>query len=532
LTSDAFVCLSGIQFSLPNGQKLFDNYSLVINKPVSGVVGRNGIGKSILCRIIAGELQPERGNVQTRGSVCYVAQSWRGDAQDTIARVLGIDANLAAIARIERGSIEPVDHELAEGWWNWKPRLARFCEELQMTFVPRMDKVIADYSGGEQMLVMILAALWQQPDMLVLDEPGNHLDREQKTRLVSWIRSCNLPLIIASHDPLLLSAVDEIWELGEHDLYHHGGNYALYRQQHDQRLASQRDNFSHANALLKKERGEAQALHEKRQQRASRGKRSAVHRNLSKVEIGAAREQASSSANRDSKLKQNRIDRANSERQRQLAQLEQEDPIDLSLPETTVAKAQRVLELNALVVGYDIPLNRPLEFSVTGPGRIHLQGKNGSGKSALLKTIAGELSPLSGDVALHVTASYLDQDCSFLSPEKTALENYMALNPGLPEQSYRDRLAWVRFRGDKAHHRVSTLSGGERLKLALACVLLATNAPQMLLLDEPTNHLDHDSRLALLQALAAYEGAMIVVSHDPAFVEALDCERLVLENLD
>ena len=214
------------------------------------------------------------------------------------------------------------------------------------------------------------------------------------------------------------------------------------------------------------------------------------------------------------------------------AKIEVLQKMKVALAPSNLPAGRTVLVLKDVVAGYDLarPVLRGVSAEVRGPERIALAGPNGSGKSTLLKVITGALAPFSGEVRVEVPLVLLDQEVSLLRPEETILENFRRLNPQTDENTCRAALARFRFRAAAALQEVSSLSGGEKLRAGLAAVLGGAAAPQLLILDEPTNHLDIASLEAVEAGLNAYDGALIVVSHDAAFLEHVGvARRLELE---
>jgi ATPase subunit of ABC transporter with duplicated ATPase domains len=205
------------------------------------------------------------------------------------------------------------------------------------------------------------------------------------------------------------------------------------------------------------------------------------------------------------------------------------EKLKVSLASTGLPGTKIVLQMRDLVAGYDParPVLAGLSAEIRGPERIAIAGPNGSGKSTLLKIVTGQLAPISGEVRVHVSGVMLDQDVSLLDAGTTILENFKRLNPQADENACRAALARFRFRADAALQPVSTLSGGERLLAGLAAVLGGVSPPQLLILDEPTNHLDIASLEAVESGLLAYDGALLVVSHDEAFLERIGVTRRI-----
>lgn len=210
--------------------------------------------------------------------------------------------------------------------------------------------------------------------------------------------------------------------------------------------------------------------------------------------------------------------------------LEVLDPFKVSLPSTGLVASRTVLRLDKVTAGYasDAPVLSNVSLTMTGPERLAVIGSNGTGMTRLLSVITGGLAPFSGSVRVEVSCAFLDQKVSLLQPRLSIRDNFMRLNAGASENACRAALARFMFRGDASLRQAGQLSGGQMLRAGLACVLGGERPPQLLILDEPTNHLDLDSIAAVEAGLVAYDGALLVVSHDEAFLEAIGITRRFL----
>jgi ATPase subunit of ABC transporter with duplicated ATPase domains len=513
------LALLNASFVLNNGQTLFQNISFSLKHRVNAFVGINGVGKSVLAQLISRRLALSDGHLQCNVNMAYVPQLWTGPPTDSVWKVLGLEEPLAAIKRIENGSHEPDDFELAEPWWDWEAQLQA---ALDTTGFPReliTDRAIGTYSGGEQFRLSWAAALITQPDVYMLDEPTNHLDREGRQILLSWIRESKTSFIVVSHDREFLQAVDAIYELTPNDLFYHPGNYENYFAAKQQRWKSQNERLGQARSVEKRTAAKAQEALEKQQQRVANGKARAKKENWSVLERNGAKEAGEVNLRKQKTLRDNRSQSTEAERKDAEFSREWFDPVGFSLPDSVVSSSKTVLTTNDLTVGYDSALTQPLNIHLNGPFRLHIVGANGSGKSALIKTILGQVKPFYGRSSLHVDMAYLDQHFTAFAGDKTAIENVCIHQETLTEKEGRDRLAWLRLRNTKADVPFRQLSGGEQLKVALASKLLGHKTPKLLILDEPANHLDLDSIIALEQALETFKGAMIIVSHDELFTK-------------
>jgi ATPase subunit of ABC transporter with duplicated ATPase domains len=309
----------------------------------------------------------------------------------------------------------------------------------------------------------------------------------------------------------------------------YGGGWSAYRARKDIEAAAAEAELAGAEKRADAAQRQAQAATERQDRRDSGGRRKAARGDMPRILIGAQKRRAEETRAAGSRL----ADRQRGEAEEQLsaarARIEIVDPLSVRLPSTGLPASRTVLTLDHVTAGYVLhrPVIRDLSLTVTGPERVAITGPNGSGKSTLLALVAGTLEPWEGEVRVLTAFALFDQRVSLLDPARSIADNFLALNPGTTNNACRAALARFRFRADAADRIVGTLSGGQMLRAGLACVLGAPVPPQLLILDEPGNHLDIDSLTAVETGLAAYDGALLVVSHDRAFLEAIGITRTV-----
>ncbi|PPU28606.1 ABC-F family ATP-binding cassette domain-containing protein [Xanthomonas arboricola] len=516
--------LESVAYVLPDGSPLFSDLTLHIDQRATGLVGRNGVGKSVLARLLAGEVLPSAGRCVRNGSVHYLPQRVRVAPGQSIAELAGVAPLLDALDRIAAGSVAPADFERVGERWTAH---AQFSAELEGQGLGGRDPraPAAQLSGGEATRVALAGAFLTRPDLLILDEPSNHLDGPQRQRLMDQLLAWSGGLLVISHDRDLLDAMQRIVELSAQGLRSYGGNYTFYAQQRaiEQQAASE----LLAQRKQARARGE-QALREqqqRQQQRQARGARAAGQANQAAILLGAQKQRSEVSAGRLQQQRQAEQARL-SEAVVQAAALVQDDPTIALLAPTSPAGASRQLATLQQVELADGRLGgRRVDLLLHGQPRIGLVGPNGSGKSSLLQLLAGRLQPSAGQCQVHVPAAYLDQHLGLLDPMRSAAAQLQDADPGAPAHAQRLRLALLGLDQQRADLPTGQLSGGQRLKAALACALYRAQPAQLLLLDEPTNHLDLAAVEAIEALLRSYQGALIVASHDAAFLQRLGLQQ-------
>ena len=514
----ALLQLDRLSYVLPDGTPLFHQLQFSFTPHRVGLVGANGVGKSTLARLLAAETTPASGAVRCDGKLHHVAQELSPEHFPTVAALAGVDTLLAALARIAAGSIDEADYALVGERWDAGARLQQALDETGLgQLLP--DTRTASLSGGERQRIALAGAWLSQADWLILDEPSNQLDATRRARLVQQIARWPRGLLLLSHDRGLLAHVDEIVELSPQGLRSYGGNYAFYAEQRRLEQTRLQTALQAEKAGAKRDQREAHKQAERQQRHVARGERDGRHANQSKLLLGARKE---SSQDSQGKLRlRAQADRA--ERQQRVREASERCAPEaerlLLAPASSVPNGKLLLELRGLVLPHGSA--QPFELILSGPRRLAVTGDNGSGKSTLLRVIAGRLAPASGKVLCHGRLAWLDQHAGGLEGELSAVQRLQARNPSMPEGEVRTRLALLGIAGVRATMASGLLSGGERMKVALAAELYAQMPPQLLLLDEPGNHLDLASLEALARMLAQYQGALLVVSHDQAFLQQL-----------
>ena len=481
--------LNGATAAIPAGAKV-------------GLIGRNGAGKSTLIKSIIGEIEPDNGSIERpRGTrIGYIAQEAPSGTITPIEAVLAGDTERAALL-IQADDHSDLDklgdvHErlLQIDAWGAPARAARIL--VGLGFDPEMqERALDSFSGGWKMRVALAALLFSQPDVLLLDEPSNHLDLEATLWLEDFLKTYPATLLVISHErDLLNQVVDTILHLEGGKLTRYAGGYDDFERQRAERAAQ----MEAARASQEAQRARLQDYVARNSARASTAK------------------QAQSRAKMLAKMQP-------------IATLADDPSLAFDFPSPSELKPP-LITLDMASVGYaaGTPVLDQLNLRIDPDDRVALLGRNGNGKTTLARLLAAQLAPMTGDMvaAGKLTVGYFTQyQVEELAGDDTPMEHMARAMKGAAPGAVRGQLGRFGFSGDKAMTRVDRLSGGERARLALA--LITRDAPHLLILDEPTNHLDVDSREALVQALNAYNGAVILVSHDRHMVE-LTADRLVL----
>tara|TARA_R110002012_G_scaffold261343_2_gene443239 strand:- start:347 stop:1960 length:1614 start_codon:yes stop_codon:yes gene_type:complete len=512
--------LKGVSYVLSDGRTLFTDLHEQFDSRPTGLAGRNGVGKTVLAKILAGLLPPSAGHCQRPDKVHYLAQQVTQMKEASVAELAGVHTTLDALARIEAGSTAPEDFEAVDDRWDMPQRLSHELERNGLGYLEATTPA-STLSGGEAMRVALMGAMHSNADFLVLDEPSNHLDRPNRQALIEQLQRWPRGLIVVSHDRQLLESMARIVELSPLGLHSYGGNYSFYAEAkaHEQQNAI--DQLSKYKLERQRQERVMRHQHERQEKRQARGNRQGKEANQAKVILDGQKER---SENATGALRQQHAasrDQLNQRVREAAKQVEDEARITLHERSITQAAKRRLAELERVELPFIRGPSRHISLLLRGQQRIGIVGPNGCGKSTLLRVLAGQIEPLFGACQVTSKSVYLDQRLATLEPDKTVLEQLQIANRSATEGELRMLLAQLGLDAQKITTPSGLLSGGERLKGALACILYADSPPQLLLLDEPNNHLDLPSAQALETLLRSYHGALVVVSHDDAFLENL-----------
>jgi ATPase subunit of ABC transporter with duplicated ATPase domains len=524
-----------LRYATADGRAILEDITLGFGRERTGLVGPNGSGKTTLIRLLAGDLEPTAGHVHRAAAVAVLPQEFRPPAAAPLAAVLRIDARLAALRRLEAGTAEPDDLETVGDDWDLAERAAAVLDRFGLGHLP-LDRPLDGVSGGEATRVALAGLALGQPDFLLLDEPTNHLDAASRRALHRFVEGWAGGMVCVSHDRALLRRMDRIVELRAGGAQVYGGNYDAYRARRDADDEAAGRELASARAALRAAEREAREQRERQARREAQGRRDREGANMPKILLNGRRAQAQATGARVRSVTEREVAERRARAAAARGRVEEREIPRFDLPSSGLAAGRTVLEMEGVTVRYPgapRPVLDRVSLRIVGPERVAIVGPNGSGKSTLLRVALGRLRPDTGSVRTLPDAevAFLDQRGADLEPDLSILAGFARLQPGSTPNDAHAALARMLFPNESALQPVGTLSGGERLRASLACVLGGPRPPSLLVLDEPTNHLDLDALEALEAALRAFDGAILVVSHDVDFLRAIGVERVVESSL-
>lgn len=522
------ISVCNLAAELADGSTLFKNVSFTLLKGEKvGLIGNNSVGKTTLLRCIIKETIPKNGNINIYGKLSYLPQKITDFSNLTLAEILNINKILLALSRAEQGLATSNDLELISDDWNLKNRITYILNDLNLDYLT-LERIGSTLSGGELIKSLFARVLLEIPDFILMDEPTNNLDLEAKKQFIDSFSITNAGMLIVSHDRELLNKMDRILEISNLGIRSYGGNFSFYLEQKQLEDNAARKKFVSAEENLKKQVTARNELKDKQIHKISHGKKRAINEGMSVLELKYKIESAQKTTANIKQIHEKRIKEAKESLETARENLRKDSVIQIDFDKSDIPKSKEMIICKNLNFRYQNSVKylwkENLNFVITGNMRVSLLGNNGSGKTTLIKLITSELSPSIGQIYTgSKKIAILDQTCSLLQEEQTVLENMQKFAKSeIKIHELRIRAGRFLFYGDAIFKKVKHLSGGERLRVALACLLATSNAPDIFILDEPTNSLDLNSIEILKNSLNKYSGTLIIISHDSLFLKELN----------
>nr|WP_055502146.1 ATP-binding cassette domain-containing protein [Nonomuraea pusilla] len=518
------VTFRDLTFEWPDGTVALSGVNGTFSTGRTGLIGRNGAGKSTLLRLVAGILRPTAGQIDTVGEVGYLPQTLTLRRETTIAELLGIDGIIAAMRAIESGDVDERHFDAIGDDWDIESRADEALHQIGFTAAD-LDRRVAEVSGGEAMLIAITGLRIRRTPITLLDEPTNNLDRPTRAKLADFVDQWPGTLVVVSHDLELLEHMENTTELYGGTLDTFGGPYSAWKEHREQEQAAAVQAARSAQQALKVEKRQRVEAETKLARRERTAKKTQRDGGIPKILAGNRASKAQASAGSLRSTLDDKVQAAQAAVDAADARVREEEHISLVLPDPGVPRGRRLAELH----------DQERTFVIQGPERVALVGANGTGKSTLIEHLVRGTAPAPDRPhgrLLTELVGHLPQRLDGLDDAASAMANVQSVAPGTPAGTIRNQLARLLLRGDSADRPVRTLSGGERFRVSLARLLLAEPPAQLLILDEPTNNLDIASVEQLAEALDAYRGALLVVSHDAAFLGRIGVDTVLELGVD
>lgn len=525
------VILQNITYIHPNKELLFDDISLTVKKYEKiALIGNNGIGKSTLLKIIAGELHSHVGTIKNDVIPYYIPQNFGQHNDLTIAQALKVDRKLDALTAILSGDVSVENYTTLDDDWTIEERCKEAFQYWELTNLELSQKM-GSLSGGQKTKVFLSGIQIHQPELLLLDEPSNHLDLNGRELLYDFVQSTKITMIVISHDRKLLNTLDSTREISKHGIKVYGGNYAFYQAQKQIENNAMSQNILDREKALRQAKEKERETIERQQKLESRGKSKQTKSGVARIMMNTLRNNAE---NTSSKLKNVHAEKLNSisiDLNELRSAVTDISKMKFGFDTPTLHKAKVLFSLENVNISIQNQLlwKQNLNLNISSGERIALKGSNGSGKTTLIKLILGQIEIQIGKIhRSDLNSLYIDQDYSQLDNQLNVFEQAQHYNVfGLQEHEVKIRLNRFLFSKENWDKSCSSLSGGERMRLLLCCLTVRNQSINCMILDEPTNNLDIQNIEILVAAIKEYKGTLIVVSHDESFLEQIDIERII-----
>lgn len=521
--------LQNISYTHPNKNLLFENINLTVNSHDKiALIGNNGSGKSTLLKIIAKQLSPPAGQLIALSEPYYVPQIFGQYNNFSIARALKVENKLKALIEILNGNATEENYSLLEDDWTIEDRCNHALNHWQLNDLDLSQK-LETLSGGQKTKVFLAGIVIHKPELILLDEPSNHLDVTGRQLLYDFIQSTQSTLIVVSHDRKLLNLLNTVCELSKRGISIYGGNYNFYIEQKQKEEAALHQDLQNKEKALRKAKETERETVERQQKLDTRGKKKQEKAGIARIMMNTLRNKAENSTSKLKGVHADKIDGISEELKVLRLALPDLDKMKFDFENSCLHKGKLLFTATEINYAYtsDLLWKENLKFQIKSGERIALKGMNGSGKTTLIKIILGELLPQIGTVqSANPKSVYIDQDYSLIDDQSSVYEQAQQFNKtALQDHEIKTRLNRFLFTKDTWEKACNVLSGGEKMRLMLCCLNISNQSPDIIILDEPTNNLDIQNIEILTAAINEYQGALIIVSHDNYFLEQAHIER-------
>lgn len=522
--------IQNLTYTHLNKDLLFSDINLTVNNHDKiALIGNNGVGKSTLLKIITKELQPSDGQINIDTEPYYIPQIFGQFNHLTIAQALRIENKLNALKEILNGNTSEENFNTLNDDWTIEDRCKEALQYWQLSDLDLSQKM-ETLSGGQKTKVFLAGISIHQSELVLLDEPSNHLDISGRQLLYDFIQSTKRTLIIVSHDRKLLNLLNLVCELHKNGMKVYGGNYDFYEEQKKIETNALSQDIQSKEKALKKAREKERETLERQQKLDSRGRGKQEKSGVARIMMNTLRNNAENSTSKLKSVHAEKIGNIRQELQNLRSSLSETDQMKLGFDNSKLHKGKKIFTAENINFAYENEKylwNKNLNIQIVSGERIAIKGVNGSGKTTLIKVILGNLIPQIGNVFIAENKIvYIDQDYSLIENNLKIYEQAQQFNiSALQEHEIKMRLNRFLFTKDDWDKPCSSLSGGERMRLMLCCLSIGNQSPDMIILDEPTNNLDIQNIEILTNAINEYQGTLLVISHDETFLEQIGIER-------
>lgn len=528
------ITVNNLSYIHPDKETLFQNINFSISSGEKvALVGNNGSGKSSLLQIIGGQLQPSVGEIICSENPYYIPQHFGQYNNLTISQAFCVDRKLEALHAILNGDNSASNLAHLDDDWNIEHKIDAALRYWNLQGLD-LSQSMKTLSGGEKTKIFLSSIAIHSPSIILLDEPSNHLDMESRDLLYQFVKRSKATMLIVSHDRTLLNLLAPTIELTRNGVEVYGGNYDFYEIQKEEKLNVLQAQLNEKEKTLKQMQQKARDIAEQKQKNEVRGKKQKQKAGIPRIAMGTLKDKAQHSGAKLRNTQNEKLNEVSGNIKQIREDIEEDKVLKIDFNNSNLHKGKILIEAKEINFSYAVyPLwKEPLSFIVRSGDRVRIIGNNGSGKTTLINIITGKLQPPTGTLFIaDISYLYIDQEYSVVDNELSVFEQVEKFNDRhLPEHELKMLLHRYQFSYNVWNRKCGQLSGGEKMKLILCCLVVSNNIPDIIILDEPTNNLDIHSQKILLSSIRDFGGSVIVISHDWNFIEEIGINQIIQFN--
>lgn len=522
--------IQDLSFIHPDGNILFQHLSFSVpSGSKCAIIGRNGCGKSTLLNVIAGLIPPTEGHIILPPNTYFIPQHFGQFDRMTVAEAIHVKEKIEAFHQILEGNVTEENFHVLNDDWEIEKRVNDALSKWLPASI-QLDTPMCQLSGGEKTKVFLAGIDVHQPAVILMDEPTNHLDASSRAALYEQIVQSPATLLIVSHDRTLLNNLRCIYELSSNGIRYFPMPYDAYAELKQAESQSLKERLENQQKELNKAKRLARESIERQQKQNTRGEKRSEKKGVPRIAMGNLKDKAEATTSKLAKMQQVKLETMGNDIRTIRSTMDRCSSMQLDFHASLLHTGKVLIEVSGMNHAFDgqhTLWSKDMNVTIYSGNRIRLTGKNGSGKSTWVKIVSGYCQPSKGTVKLapDLRIIYIDQEYSLLNNQLTVFEQLSQFNQQMQEHELKIRLNRFLFSAESWNKPCSCLSGGERMKLALCCLMVSHNAPDIIIADEPTNNIDIDNMKILAQTLRTYQGTLIVISHDDTFVNDIGIEK-------